>query len=295
MIRLHPLPPLLSCLALLASAGGAGQAERSRAQAPAAGSAGTAGAATAANSGNPVVVELFTSQGCSSCPPADRLLSRLGTDPGLPGPVVALAFHVDYWNGTGWRDPFSSSRWSRRQEAYARAFRSDRIYTPQLVVNGRSECVGSQEGQVRRQIAAALAAAPAGQVSLALAPIAPLGSPAARRLRVSVTARLSRPAGSGQLDLWVALTQNGLSTPVKAGENAARTLRNDHVVRRLEKAFTLPAAAGSERSGSLVLDLDPSWKLADRADLADLGVAAFLQDPATLAIHGAAATSLGRR
>jgi hypothetical protein len=286
MIRIHSLPPLLSCLVLLASAGGAGQAEKSRAQAP---GAGTAGSAAAAVPGDPVVVELFTSQGCSSCPPADRLMSRLGADPGLPGPVVALAFHVDYWNGIGWSDPFSSPRWSRRQEAYARAFRSDRIYTPQLVVNGRSECVGSQEGQVARQIATALAAAPAGRVSLT---VDPPDSAAARRLRVSVSARLSRPAGGRNLDLWVALTQNGLSTPVKAGENAARTLRNDHVVRRLEKAFTIPAAAGSERSGSLVLDLDPSWK---PADLADFGVAAFLQDPATLAIHGAAATSLGRR
>jgi hypothetical protein len=124
-------------------------------------------------SGGPVVIELFTSQGCSSCPPADRLLTRLAQDSKLAGQVIPLSFHVDYWDYIGWQDPFASPRWSERQRQYGRAFRSNRIYTPQLVVNGRTECVGSQEGVVRRQIEAALAAAPAGRVTLEI------GSPGA--------------------------------------------------------------------------------------------------------------------
>jgi hypothetical protein len=230
------------------------------------------------------VVELFTSQGCSSCPPADRLLSKLAQDPRFQGKLIPLSFHVDYWNGIGWQDPFSSARWSQRQSAYAgRVFHTNRIYTPQVVVNGRSECVGNSEAEVLKRITDALAAEPAAQLTLAVDPPAPDG-----RLRVRVGAKVARAVSSGNLDLWVAVTESGLATEVKAGENASRLLRNDRVVRRLEKALTLPAAAGSEKSGEVVLGIDKRWK----ADA--LGVAAFLQDPATLAIVGAASREVGR-
>jgi hypothetical protein len=230
------------------------------------------------------VVELFTSQGCSSCPPADRLLSKLAHDSRYQGKVIPLSFHVDYWNYIGWTDPFSAARWSDRQKAYAgRTFHSNRIYTPQVVVNGRTECVGNSEGEVVGRINDALAAEPAGRVSLALDPLTPDG-----HLRVKVGAKLARAVGSGDLDLWVAVYQSNLSTEVRAGENASRLLKNDRVVRRLEKAFTLPATAGAEKSGEVVLGIDKRWKTDD------LGVAAFLQDPATLAIVGAAAREVGR-
>jgi len=232
-------------------------------------------------SGGPVILELFTSQGCSSCPPADRLLSKLGGDPQLAGRVIPLAFHVDYWDSQGWRDPFDAARWSERQQAYARAFHSNRIYTPQLVVDGRTECVGSEERDVLRRIKDALAAPPAGRVTLAVDPPTADG-----RLRVRVGAKLARAAAPRDLDLWVAVWETGLVTPVGAGENASRTLRNDFVVRRLERALTLPGAAGAERSGELVLGLDKRWKAQE------LGVAAFLQDPATLQIHGAASKAV---
>jgi hypothetical protein len=230
------------------------------------------------------VVELFTSQGCSSCPPADRLLSKLSSDPRFQGKVIPLSFHVDYWNGIGWQDPFSSARWSDRQKQYAgRVFHSNRIYTPQVVVNGRSECVGNSETEVLRRVSDALAAEPAARLTLAVDPPSPDG-----RLRVKVGAKIARAVSSGNLDLWVAVTESGLATEVKAGENASRLLRNDRVVRRLEKALTLPAVAGSEKSGEVVLGIDKRWK----ADA--LGVAAFLQDPATLAIVGAASREVGR-
>jgi hypothetical protein len=232
-----------------------------------------------ASAQNVSVVELFTSQGCSSCPPADRLLSKLEGD----ARVVPLSFHVDYWNYIGWTDPFSSARWSERQQAYARAFASNRVYTPQLVVNGTSECVGSNEGEVRKRIAAAEAMAADGQVNLRLAPAVD------GRLPVKVTAKVLRPGGAKALDLWVALYESGLTTPVKAGENARQALHNDFVVRRFEKAFSLPASAGAERAGDLTLALDKGWKPGA------MGVVAFLQDPATLAIHGASqGVAIGR-
>ena len=229
------------------------------------------------------VVELFTSQGCSSCPPADRLLSRLARDAKYQGKVIPLSFHVDYWNYIGWTDPFSSARWSERQKAYARVFKSNRIYTPQVVVNGRTEGVGSQERVVLGKISEALADEPAGRVTLAVSPPTADG-----HLQVKVGAKLIE-GGSGPLDLWVAVYQSGLETPVGSGENASKKLRNDHVVRRLEKAFTLPATAGAEKSTELTLGLDKRWKTSD------LGVAAFLQDPATMAIYGAAAREVGGR
>lgn len=99
---------------------------------PAAPEAARAEAAPVAASAAPVVLELFTSQGCNSCPPADRLLAELGRR----DDVVALSFHVDYWNDLGWDDPFSSPRWSHRQQTYGHELPS-RIYTPQLVVHGR--------------------------------------------------------------------------------------------------------------------------------------------------------------
>jgi hypothetical protein len=269
MSTIFRLSLLALALAVLSARGGVGQAGRSSQPAAA---------------DRVAVVELFTSQGCSSCPPADRLLSKLAHDAKYQGKVIPLSFHVDYWNSIGWTDPFSSSRWSQRQQAYAgRVFHSNRIYTPQVVVNGRSECVGNSEGEVLGRINDALAAEPAGQVSLALDPPTPDG-----HLRVKVGAKLARAVGSGNLDLWVAIYQSNLSTEVKAGENASRLLRNDRVVRRLEKAFTLPATAGSEKSGEVVLGIDKRWKTDD------LGVAAFLQDPTTLAIQGAAAREVGR-
>jgi hypothetical protein len=243
----------------------------------AAGGARAAGPAPAGAGGNPVVVELFTSQGCSTCPPADRLLSQLGSGVEA-GQVIALAFHVDYWNRQGWTDPFSAAEWSARQAKYGRALHVDNIYTPQLVVNGRSECVGSKRDEVLRQITAAQSAEPAGKVSIASAAVT------GRNLVVKVDARVERPGHA--LDLWVALTQSDLITAVNAGENKAATLHDDFVVRQLKKAFSVSGKPGAERSGEVKLAIDSKW------DPSQLAVVAFLQDPATLAIEGAASQTV---
>jgi len=301
---------LLAAVAVWAAASAG--VSRGRDAAPEAGKAG---------GGGPVVVELFTSQGCSSCPPADRLLSRLKRDKRWAGTVIPLAYHVDYWNHLGWSDPFSSSRWSQRQMGYAQVFHSDRIYTPQLVVNGRTETVGSEEAQVMRRIRDALAAPAVAQVSLATpvegtasgAGPGATGAPGAPGARITVTARLLRPVSGTGPDVWVALTESGLTTAVGAGENASATLHDDQVVRVLVKAFSLPAttvsgtssapgtsgtpgtpgtagdSGGEPRSADVALPIDSRW------NRANMDVVAFLQDPRSLTIYGAATRPLAPR
>jgi len=230
------------------------------------------------------LLELFTSQGCSSCPPADRLLTRLADDPRYRGRIVPLAFHVDYWNYIGWTDPFSSHAWSERQQGYARAFRSSRIYTPQAVINGRAEMNGSDERAVTAALDRALAEEPAARLALRLDP------PAGGKVRATIAAEVARTqedGGAGDLDVWVALYQNRLSTPVGAGENARSTLRNDRVVRHLERAFPLAARVGAHHSGELELALVPG------AAPADQGVAVFVTDPKSAKVWGAAERVVG--
>jgi hypothetical protein len=238
-----------------------------------------AGGATAAGpegGGPAVVLELFTSQGCSSCPPADRLLSRLGRDERLRGRVVTLAFHVDYFNSLGWADRFSSPDWTARQDAYARALGRDGVYTPQLVVNGRVELNGSDEAGVVREVNAAWAAAPPGRVTLEVA------KDGERRLAVDVAAETPEAVDADKLDVVVFVYENGVTTPVKRGENSGRTLEEDFVVRRLTRAFSFEPAVGARQQKRVTVELDRSWAPEN------VGVAAVLQDPKTMRIYGAA-------
>jgi hypothetical protein len=234
------------------------------------------GLESAAPAKGAVVLELFTSMGCSSCPPAERLLSRLGLDEGTRASVVPLEFHVDYWNQAGWSDPFSAPQWSERQEAYVRALAAEGAYTPQLVVGGRAELPGGNEPRVRAVIDADLARALPGRISLA--PIKGGGN----ALTVAATAELAESVPARKVDLLVALFENGLVTLVAGGENAGHTLRTDFVVRRLERPFSLEPRAGARRARNVALRLDPGW----RAE--NLGVAALLQDPSSMRIYGAA-------
>ena len=192
-------------------------------------------AATPASAGTPVLVELFTSEGCSSCPPADRLLARLAADQPVPGAlVVPLSLHVDYWNHLGWKDPFSSRRYTDRQGAYAARFGSaGRVYTPQMVVDGRTEFVGSDERAARRAIDAEV------REPRALVRVAPDG---AGSVHVSVAG-----ASAGD-DVLVAVVEDGVVSEVTRGENAGRRLPHTAVVRDLFAAGRIDAAGRFDAS-----------------------------------------------
>jgi hypothetical protein len=197
--------------------------------------------------GAPVVIELFTSQGCSSCPPADQLVSDLSRAGSVRGrAVIPLAFHVDYWNQLGWTDPYSSPAWTARQQEYARALGDRSVYTPELVVAGGAGMVGSQAGRV----ADAIAAAPVQRELDATGTWSPT------RLTVEATA-------PGDAELWVAIWEDAPRTRVPRGENAGATLVADRVVRALARV---------DKAGHAVVALDPGWKpsgavvFAQRAD-----------------------------
>jgi hypothetical protein len=239
--------------------------------------------AAAAEQRTPVLLELFTSQGCSSCPTAEDLLSRIGFDAGLRESVVPLAYHVDYWDRLGWRDPFSDRAWSLRQVRYQRAFRvAGGVYTPQLVVNGQAELNGTHAKRVLGEIASAARRPVAARIEVT----ARLSDARRPALTVDVTATVLDDVDARRLELRLALFENGLVTAVGQGENGGRTLRNDFVVRRLETAFALPATRGALGQRRLTLKLERDWKPEH------LGVAAFLQDPNSLRVVAAVARLL---
>ncbi len=224
-----------------------------------------------------IIAELFTSQGCSSCPPADDVLADLDTRAKDGVAVVPLAFHVDYWDDIGWPDPFASEVWSARQLQYARAAGGNRIYTPQLVVNGHAETVGSDRRAVRRLLAEARATLPAVRLTLQV-------EARADTLDVALNAEVANAienAGDA-LELMVAVVDGGHVTQVERGENRRRTLRNEHVVRSLDRVARLDVTPGSREQARHSIPIDPSWRLDH------LQVVLFVQDPKTRVIHGAA-------
>jgi hypothetical protein len=225
----------------------------------------------ATNHQRTVLLELFTSQGCSSCPPADQLLSKLRKENFDGAVVIPLAYHVDYWNHLGWRDPFSSAQWSARQRAYAASIPGSQVYTPQLIVNGTVQLVGSSERHIRAEIERQLAGRDGGSVTIDRV------TRAGNQLKVQVHASST----STLADLMVVLFENGVETAVSRGENANRNLANDAIVRWESKAAEVPAE-GTNVTETVTIPLDAGW----RAD--SIGVAAFLQDSKSRAILASA-------
>jgi hypothetical protein len=175
----------------------------------------------------PVIVELFTSEGCSSCPPADGLLARMErTQPVAGARVIALEEHVDYWNQLGWSDPFSSAQYRARQNDYALTFRTEDIYTPQMIVSGQAAFVGVDADKAYQQIGLA-AQAQTTVIDLKTSPNE--GGPDL----VDLSVRVSNPKNAKLRDanLYLAVTESELSTNVARGENAGRLLRHAPVVR----------------------------------------------------------------
>ncbi len=209
------------------------------------------GSAAAPDTKMPVLVELFTSEGCSSCPPADAVLARLAESQPVPGAVViALSEHVDYWNHLGWSDPYSSKLLSERQGAYAASFRNSGVYTPQVVVDGRAELVGSDERGVERAIASA-SREPKLEVALAR-------GHAASSLRVRV-APSGAPAKGVEADVLLAIVEDDLHSQVGRGENSGRRLSHTAVVRRLDVIGRVVDGGAFDKE--VPVSLDPAWKL----------------------------------
>ena len=198
-----------------------------------------------------VVLELFTSQGCSSCPPADALLGTLVKQPG----VIGLAWHVDYWNSLGWRDPFAQRAWTGRQRSYAAALRGE-VYTPALVVNGAAMVVGSDQAAVERAISAARGTALAVDVTL-------------RRDAAGLTADIG--AVPGPVTMLLVVYDPFDTTQVGAGENSGRHLVEYRVVRDAtllsgpSNRPTLPSVRPDQ--GAVLLVQDQTSRVIGAADL----------------------------
>jgi hypothetical protein len=198
----------------------------------------------------PVIVELFTSEGCSSCPPADEVLTRLErTQPVEGAEIIALGEHVDYWNYIGWSDPFSSSVFSERQGAYSEAFGRDGVYTPQMVVDGSAEFVGSNWNKAVAAIAQA-ARAPKANLQITMAQ----KKADAVSLQVHVSDLPAVTAGE-TIDLILAVTENDLSSNVLRGENAGRRLNHKTVVRQLSLIYSSEGKAGASFSAESTVAL----------------------------------------
>lgn len=227
----------------------------------------------------PVLVELFTSEGCSSCPPADTVLARLQRVSSIGGAqVIALGEHVDYWDRNGWRDPFSSAAFSARQSQYAAVFHNDQVYTPQMIVDGRAEFVGSDERRAHAAIVEAARQVKAG-VSLA----APIADGNQVRLHISVS---SVPAAIKNATIYAAVAEDGLSSQVKGGENSGRRLAHVAVVRALVHAGATDAQR-RDFNGDITLPLDSRW------NRRNLRLVVFVQGRDTGQIVGAAERKLG--
>ena len=209
-----------------------------------------------------ILVELFTSEGCSSCPPADAALARLHQAQPVPGVrLLVLSEHVDYWDDQGWKDPFSSAQFTARQGRYG-----ERSYTPQAVVDGHFDVLGSdEEGIVRAAKGAALE--PHGTLAV---------TRASGAHRVHLAASALPPHGPSQVML--AVVEDGLVSKVARGENAGRTLSHTAVVRALAPVGSV-AASSSEWSADVEVPQDRSWK--------EARIIAFVQDRASLRILAA--------
>lgn len=207
------------------------------------------------------VVELFTSEGCSSCPPADEVAIRLSRE--FPGNVYFLGFHVDYWDDMGWKDEFSNQSFTDRQRKYAGIFNLNSIYTPQVIINGEKEGIGSRETEIRKGIREELKKEAPDSIGLSV-------KVSGENIQVSydVTARKL---------LNIALVQLKASTNVRKGENGGHRLNHINIVRVFK---TIDAGKATNGTISLTIPEGLTTK--------DVKIIACLQDKATLRITGAA-------
>ncbi|MGY0041343.1 DUF1223 domain-containing protein [Pedobacter sp. NJ-S-72] len=193
-----------------------------------------------------VLIELFTSEGCSSCPPADELVARINRE-STGQPVYILAFHVDYWNRLGWKDVYSNADYSRRQNQYAEWLNLRSVYTPQIVINGQKEFVGSDETALRSAI----------KNGLQQSSIAKLELNEVKTDQGHINLHYKTEGANHNSSLFLAIVQRKAQTKVKSGENSGHTLSHVQVVRQL-KRIPLKGENTGITSIELPKDLDPA-------------------------------------
>jgi hypothetical protein len=225
----------------------------------------------------PVIVELFTAEGCSTCPPADALLAALDLKQPIPGAeILPLEEHVDYWDQDGWRDPFDSSAYTQRQQVYAWRFHLPSPYTPEMVVDGRAEFGGGSYPKARAAILQDLKT-PRARVSVSIAK-----GPDPNVLHATVHVEDYPPGVREKAELRLAVTEDGLASDVHAGENSGKHLEHRAVVRRILSAgHVQPDRPFSE---DVKIPLDRGW------NVENLRIVAFLEGQSTHQILGAASS-----
>jgi hypothetical protein len=229
-----------------------------------------------------VVVELFTSEGCSSCPPADQLLARLeASQPIKNVEIIALEEHVTYWNQGGWIDPFSSDLFSIRQYDYAGKLGNGNAYTPQMVVDGQKEFVGSREVQAAGAIQRA---ASQKKIEVKITPEAHTAGEV-QTFRIEAGSLADMPGGDIP-EIWMAITETGLHSNVKAGENAGEDLHHAAVVRKLRKIGEAKSPGPISFSDDERVKLDRGWKRENTR------IVVFIQERQSKKILGAASAKL---
>lgn len=230
----------------------------------------------------PVVVELFTSEGCSSCPPADTLLQRLVAQQPIPNAeIIAIEEHVDYWNHDGWIDPFSAAEWTQRQLVYTPQTNDTGPYTPEMIVDGKTHFVGSDQSKAVASIKDA-AARPAVAVTLT----AGNAEKNSRDFAITV-GKLDAASAGDTAEVWLAITEDGLHSAVSHGENAGRALGHVATLRGMHKVGDIKSGSDSNSfSGHARVKLDSHW------NLANVHVIAFVQERKSRTIIGAASTKL---
>jgi hypothetical protein len=232
----------------------------------------------------PVVVELFTSEGCSDCPPADKVLSWLAkSQPVKDVEIIPLSEHVDYWNHLGWSDPYSSSPFSERQRDYSNSLRSE-VYTPQMIVDGTVEFVGSDADKALRAISSELHTP---KVTVNIQPISPASAWERNSVPFSVRVQKLTLLGAKAKGLVIiAVTEDNLQSSVVRGENSGRTLAHTAVVRELKMIGRLDARPDAAFVAEPTIEISREWKRQD------LRAIVFVEGQGSHRILGAAETHI---
>jgi hypothetical protein len=236
-------------------------------------------AGNAAAKPTPVLVELFTSEGCSSCPPADALLAQLNARQPVKGAeAIILEEHVDYWDDQGWRDPFASAAVTKRQKDYDWTIHAE-VYTPQMIVDGRTDILGSDQRAAERAIEKA-SGTPKTELELSWVGMTnTIGGP--KLLHV----RAGKLSSGENAEVFMAITESHLHSDVKRGENAGRGLEHDGVVRKLTSLGKAKGAGEFSFDAQSAVKLSPEWKREN------VRVVVFVQDVRSRQIYAATSTT----